>query len=182
MIFMIFFDAVSAGNFPAGLLIRKAAGFQDGHAGYSGPLDEQTFLVKTINFLECSPNGKHAYHHRLRRFRRMVRPPDRPIVSQSDTVADVGPTGSVNVGKQLCGTKNSNDIGGRCGYGPRLPLLAISPYARKTTSISLRTDQSSIIAFIEDNWGLPRLPNLMDSIADPITNMLDLSKRVGLYI
>jgi phospholipase C len=100
-------------------------------------------------------------------------------VSQSDTVADAGPTGSVNAGKQLCGTKNSNDIGGCCGYGPRLPLLVIAPYAKKNYVDHTVTDQSSIIAFIEDNWGVPRLPNSMDSIAGSITNMLDLSKRVG---
>jgi phospholipase C len=45
-----FFDAVSAGNFPA-VSILKADGFQDGDAGYSSPLDEQTFIVNTVNFL-----------------------------------------------------------------------------------------------------------------------------------
>src|SRR5580698_8801264 len=39
-----FFDAVSAGNFPA-VSYLKAPGFQDAHAGYSDPLDEQTFVV-----------------------------------------------------------------------------------------------------------------------------------------
>ncbi len=34
----------------------KAAKYQDGHAGYSDPLDEQTFLVHTINALEQSPD------------------------------------------------------------------------------------------------------------------------------
>ena len=33
----------------------KAPGFQDGHAGYSDPLDEQTFIVNTINFLQKQP-------------------------------------------------------------------------------------------------------------------------------
>jgi len=32
----------------------KAAAYQDGLAGYSDPLDEQTFLVNTINALEIS--------------------------------------------------------------------------------------------------------------------------------
>src|SRR3984885_13545613 len=35
-----FFTAVSAGNFPA-VSYLKAPGYQDGHAGYSDPLDEQ---------------------------------------------------------------------------------------------------------------------------------------------
>jgi hypothetical protein len=33
----------------------KAAAYQDRHAGYSDPLDEQTFLVDTINRLMQSP-------------------------------------------------------------------------------------------------------------------------------
>ena len=32
----------------------KAPEYQDGHPGYSDPLDEQTFLVNTINSIEKS--------------------------------------------------------------------------------------------------------------------------------
>ena len=32
----------------------KAPAYQDGHPGYSDPLDEQTFLVNTINSIEKS--------------------------------------------------------------------------------------------------------------------------------
>ena len=40
-----FYAAVQAGNFPA-VSYLKAPAFQDGHAGYSDPADEQTFIVK----------------------------------------------------------------------------------------------------------------------------------------
>jgi phospholipase C len=172
-----FFDAVSAGNFPA-VSILKADGFQDGHAGYSSPLDEQTFVVNTVNFIQSRPEWANTliviayddsdgwYDHQM-----------SPIVSQSNTTADVGPAGSVNIGKQLCGTKNSNGIGGRCGYGPRLPFIVISPFAKKNYVDHTITDQSSIIGFVEDNWGLPRIANSMDAIAGPITNMLDFSQH-----
>ena len=43
---------------------------------------------------------------------------------------------------------------GRCGPGPRLPLLVVSPYARRTSSTTRMTEQASITRFIEDNWGL----------------------------
>jgi phospholipase C len=174
-----FFDAVSAGNFPA-VSILKADGYQDGHAGYSSPLDEQTFIVNTVNFLQSQPDWDSTviiiayddsdgwYDHQM-----------SPIVSQSNTTADVGPAGSVNAGKQLCGTKNSDGIGGRCGYGPRLPFMVISPYAKANYVDHTITDQSSIIAFIEDNWGLPHITNSMDSIAGPITNMLDFTQKVN---
>jgi phospholipase C len=174
-----FFDAVSAGNFPA-VSILKADGYQDGHAGYSSPLDEQTFIVNTVNFIQSRPEWKNTliviayddsdgwYDHQM-----------SPTVSQSNTTADVGPTGSVNAGKQLCGTKNSDGIGGRCGYGPRLPFIVISPFAKRNFVDHTITDQSSIIGFVEDNWGLPRIPNSMDSIAGTITNMLDFSQQQG---
>ncbi len=42
---------MSAGNFPA-VSFLKAPGYQDAHAGYSDPLDEQTFVVQVINFLQ----------------------------------------------------------------------------------------------------------------------------------
>jgi len=29
-----------------------------------------------------------------------------------------------------CGDKNTGGIAGRCGYGPRLPLLMISPFRK----------------------------------------------------
>jgi len=43
-------------------------------------------------------------------------------------------------------------VNGRCGYGPRLPLLVISPWAKHNFVDHRVTDQSSIIRFIEDNW------------------------------
>ena len=46
-----FWAAADHGNLPA-VSFLKAAKYQDGHAGYSDPLDEQTFLVDTINRLE----------------------------------------------------------------------------------------------------------------------------------
>src|SRR5262249_37807552 len=46
-----FWAAVDAGNIPA-VSFLKVAAYQDGHAGYSDPLDEQVFLVETINRLQ----------------------------------------------------------------------------------------------------------------------------------
>ncbi len=42
---------MNAGNFPA-VSFLKAPGYQDGHAGYSTPLDEQAFITQVINFLQ----------------------------------------------------------------------------------------------------------------------------------
>ncbi|MBV8302003.1 MAG: alkaline phosphatase family protein, partial [Candidatus Dormibacteraeota bacterium] len=48
-----FYTALNHGNLPA-VSYLKAARYQDGHAGYSDPLDEQNFLVSTINDIEQS--------------------------------------------------------------------------------------------------------------------------------
>ncbi|HXN22881.1 MAG TPA: alkaline phosphatase family protein [Candidatus Dormibacteraeota bacterium] len=48
-----FWKAVNTHNMPA-VAFLKAAGYQDGHAAYSDPLDEQQFLVETINALQNS--------------------------------------------------------------------------------------------------------------------------------
>ena len=48
-----FYAAVSAGNMPA-VSFLKAPGYQDAHAGYSDPLDEQAFVVSIINFLQTA--------------------------------------------------------------------------------------------------------------------------------
>jgi phospholipase C len=48
-----FYQALKFGSLPA-VSYLKAAEYQDGHAGYSDPIDEQHFLVNTINQTELS--------------------------------------------------------------------------------------------------------------------------------
>jgi phospholipase C len=72
------------------------------------------------------------------------------------------------------------DQNGRCGYGPRQPFLIISPWAKKNYIDHSVTDQSSIIRFIEDNWGLPRVGNgSLDAIAGTIDGMFDFDDNPG---
>ena len=62
----------------------------------------------------------------------------------------------------------------RCGYGPRLPLLIISPYAKINFIYHSITDQSSILRIIEDNWALGRIGNQsFDSKAGSLMNFFD---------
>ncbi len=61
------------------------------------------------------------------------------------------------------------------GDGTRIPLIAVSPFARKGQVDHTYTDHISILKFIEANWGLPslsarsrdRLPNPIEDSADP---------------
>jgi len=176
-----FFTAAAAGNLPA-VSFLKAVAYQDGHAGYSDPLDEQTFLVNTINFLETLPTWNSTavvimyddsdgwYDHQM-----------GPIVNTSTGSADA------LTGPGACGTAATALPGlnpllthalGRCGYGPRLPLLVISPYSRQNFVDHTVTDQSSIIHFIEDNWlsGQRIGQGSYDGIANSITQMFNFSK------
>jgi phospholipase C len=178
-----FYTAVSAGNFPA-VSYLKAPGFQDGHAGYSDPLDEQAFIVTVINFLQSQSAWSSTavviayddsdgwYDHQM-----------SPLVNQSATASD-GLT-AVNA----CGTGTGALPGayaaavhaqGRCGYGPRLPLLVISPYAKSNFVDHSVTDQSSVVRFIEDNWlDGARIPGSFDAIAGSLDNMFDFSSSAN---
>jgi len=108
-----------------------------------------------------------------------------PLVNTSTGPADA------LTGPNACGTAANSLPGvnpallhalGRCGYGPRLPLLVISPYARKNFVDHTVTDQSSIIHFIEDNWlsGGRIGQGSFDSIANSIAQMFNFNKiRTG---
>jgi phospholipase C len=167
-----FWSAANAGNLPA-VSFLKAGGFQQGGGEDSSPLDEQNFFVDVVNGLQRLPSWKDtaviimyddsdgSYDH--------VMP---PIVNNSQTAADA----LTGVGQ--CGTHPPRLAGypGRCGYGPRLPFIVISPWSKPNFVDHTLTDQASVIRFIEDNWRLGRIGDgSFDELAGPITNMFDFS-------
>jgi Phosphoesterase family/Imelysin len=139
-----FYKTLSAGNMPA-VSFLKAPAYQDGHAGYSNPIDEQTFLVTAINKIEKSKDWKSTaivvtyddsdgwYDHQV-----------MPIVNGSNTSADTS----------FCSSKPTtlDSWTTRCGYGQRLPMLVISPWTRQNYISSNMTNTVSVTKFIEDNW------------------------------
>jgi phospholipase C len=177
-----FYAAISEGNFPA-VSFLKAPAYQDGHAGYSDPLNEQTFVINTINFLEAQPTWSSTavvimyddsdgwYDHQM-----------GPIFNTSTGTADAltGPNACGTAATSLPGynpTANAHALG-RCGYGPRLPLMVISPWARQNFVDHSVTDQTSVIRFVEDNWlGGQRIgQGSFDSIANSLTQMFNFTK------
>jgi phospholipase C len=177
-----FFKAAAAGNLPA-VSFLKAPSYEDGHPGYSDPLDEQTFVVTTINFLQTLSTWPSTavviayddsdgwYDHAM-----------GPIVNTSTGTADAltGPGTCGTAATSLPGvnvTANPHALG-RCGYGPRFPLLVISPWARPNFVDSTVTDQSSIAHFIEDNWlnGQRIGDGSFDGIANSIIQMFDFQQ------
>jgi phospholipase C len=172
-----FFDAVNAGNFPA-VSFLKAPGYQDGHAGYSDPLDEQTFFTTVINFLQKQRDWANTavviayddsdgwYDHQM-----------GPIVNQSATAMDaLTAPGQCGTGTGALAGVTIEHAQGRCGYGPRLPLLVISPYAKQNYVDHTVTDQSSILRFIEDNWlGGQRITGSFDTLAGRLNSLFDFN-------
>lgn len=70
-------------------------------------------------------------------------------------------------------------MNGRCGYGTRMPLLVVSPFAKRNHVDHTLTDQASILRFIEDNWlGGERvqLGASFDTIAGKIDHMFDFDR------
>jgi phospholipase C len=135
-----FFTAASAGNLPA-VSFLKAPSYQDGHAGYSDPLDEQTFIVNTTNFLQKLPTWSSTavvilyddsdgwYDHQM-----------GPIMNASTGPADAltGPGACGTAANSLPGLNSAANPHalGRCGYGTRQPLLWSRRGRGRTLSIT----------------------------------------------
>jgi phospholipase C len=162
-----FWTALEEDRLPA-VTYLKAGAYQDGHPGYSDPIDEQVFVVGVVNAVMNSPfwnstaivlaydDSDGWYDHVL-----------GPIVNQSavsdDALAGMGICGSPSAGTQ-----------GQCGYGPRQPLIVISPYAKVNYVDHRVTDQSSILRFIEENWNLGRIgENSSDAKAGRLNGMFN---------
>ena len=135
----------------------KAPRYQDAHASNSDPLDEQTFIVNTINAIEKSSfwsstaiiiaydDSDGWYDHVIQprqrlRHHRGLRQRNRRL-HQRDSCC-----------RALAGRRSDDALHaqGRCGYGPRQPFLVISPWAKKNYIDTTVTDQASVVRFIED--------------------------------
>jgi phospholipase C len=161
----------------------KPPAYQDGHAGYSNPLDEQTFIVQVLNFLQSTPDWKDTavviayddsdgwYDHQM-----------SPILNQSHGSHDAL-TGREECGdgaSALPGVDAENEHAqGRCGFGPRLPLMVLSPWAKVNFVDHSLTNQASVLTFIEDNWlqGKRLGRGSFDAISNSITPAFDFHSR-----
>ena len=166
-----FWTAADAGKLPA-VSFLKAAGYQDGHAGYSDPIDEQQYLVETVNHLQQLPEWKDtavviAYDDSDGWYDHKPAPLAMPSKSHYDALNGDG----------TCGTGGTPaTYQGRCGFGPRLPLLVISPYAKANYVDHTLTDQTSILKFIEDNWNTGRIgDDSFDEKAGSLAGMFDFT-------
>ena len=162
-----FNDSLNAGSMPA-VSFLKAPEYQDGHAGYSDPLDEQHFVVDEINKIQQSPEWRStaivlAYDDS-----------DGWYDHANSTIVNGSQDASQD--QAVCSAKPAGQGGyaNRCGYGPRLPLVVISPYSKVNYVDHTRTDQTSVLKFIEDNWFAGRIgDHSFDTRAGGMWNMFN---------
>lgn len=166
------FDKVVNSDTMPAVSFLKAPNYQDGHAAYSDPIDEQRFVVEQINAIQKSKNWKDTaiviayddsdgwYDHTMAK-----------LTNSSNTSDDA----AVCTDAAAKGVPMRGGYVDRCGPGTRQPLLVISPYAKTNYVDHTQTDQTSVLRFIEDNWRLGRVGDAsMDEQANPITAMLHL--------
>ena len=172
-----FFAAVKAGNFPS-VSFLKAPAYQDGHAGYSDPLDEQAFVTKVVNFLQQQPDWKNtavlvAWDDSDGWYDHAYVPPTSASFSSADMLNGTSVCGA---GTAPLGV-NGQPVNGRCGPGTRIPFLVISPYAKKNYVDHTAISQASIVRFVEDNWlGGQRIgAGSFDATAGSLNGMFDFS-------
>jgi phospholipase C len=162
-----FWTALGEDKLPS-VAYLKAAAYQDAHPGYSDPIDEQAFVVGVMNAIENSPYWNDtaiiiAYDDSDGWYDHVLGPVVNESAVSDDALVAPGNCGSASAASQ-----------GRCGYGPRLPLLVISPYAKQNYIDHRATDQSSILRFIEDNWDLGRIgADSSDAKAGKLNGMFD---------
>ena len=170
-----FWQALNAHNLPS-VSYLKAPGYQDGHPGYSDPLAEQEFVVETVNRLMRAPEWKSMaiiiayddsdgwYDH--------VMP---PVVNESQTAYDF----LTVINKDGTGGQSGSNLPlggyqGRFSFGPRMPFIVISPFAKENYVDHTVTDQSSVVHFIEDNWGLASIgDSSFDRSSGTLLNMFE---------
>ncbi|MCL1870052.1 MAG: alkaline phosphatase family protein [Promicromonosporaceae bacterium] len=165
----LFEQAAKDGNLPAVSYV-KAAEYQDGHASYSDPLDEQDFLVREINLLQQSPDWSSTA---------VVIAYDDSDGWYDHVAPSIANGGNGSQDSTLCSSV-STVLGGyadRCGPSQRLPLLVISPYAKTNFVDHTETNQASIVKFIEDNWKLGTIGDAsFDETAGTLDNMFDFNE------
>ena len=168
-------SAIAHGSLPGSALpavsFLKAPGYQDGHAGYSDPADEQAFITQKINALEQTSDWAHtaviiSYDDSDGWYDHVTSGVTNPSTSVADQLTGVGACGT---GTPLAGEQ------GRCGYGPRLPLLVISPFAKSNFVDHTLSDQSSITRFIQGNWSLPAIAGSAAADAGSLSSLFDFS-------
>ncbi len=173
-------EAINRHELPASDLpavsFLKAPGYEDGHAAYSEPADEQAFVTNEINSLMRSPDWKNTvvmvnyddsdgwYDHV---YSGVTNPSQSPPDNLTNTHLNVPAEGTSGQCGGMQGVETGTPLAGeqgRCGFGPRLPMLVVSPFAKKNDVDHNLSDQASMINFVEYDFGLPGISGSADQV------------------
>jgi phospholipase C len=162
-----FFETLKDGNMPS-VSYLKATTAQSGHPGESDPLDEQQWIVNTVNQIEQSKFW----------------PSTAIVITYDDSDGWYDHVSPQSAGALINGSDNSTidtamceetaiTIGttnGRCGYSQRLPMIVISPYTRDNYVSGNLTNTTSLVKFIENNWLYrQRIPGSFDATSGSLS-------------
>ncbi len=112
-----------------------------GHPGYSAPYAYEAFLADLVAKVQASSQWS-----------------DTAIVITTDEGGGYFDSGFI---------QNMDFF----GDGPRIPLIVVSPYAKKNYIDHTYHDHASILKFIERNWSLPTLSSRSrDNLPNPVKN------------
>jgi phospholipase C len=71
----------------------------------------------------------------------------------------------------------------RCGPGPRLPLLVLTPWSKANYVDHKATEQASILKFVEDNWLTGRIgDSSFDQRAGSLNGMFSFKHPNGMQV
>jgi phospholipase C len=165
---------ISPEQFPA-VTYLKAPVYETGHPASSDPIDEQNWIVSEVNQIESLPTWSSTaifitYDDSDGWYDSAFSGVTNPSKGPADTLDGAGVCGSEASSTPLYNEQS------RCGYGARLPLVVISPYARQDYVGNTLTSQASIVQFIEQNWNLGQIPGSFDAVTGSLDSLFDFSK------
>jgi acid phosphatase len=135
-----FFDDVANHTLPAVSFVVPK-NFDSGHPGYSAPASYEAFLRAILAKVQADPT---LWAHTA-------------ILITTDEGGGHFDTGYIQTLDFF-------------GDGPRIPMLVVSPYARRGTVEHTYYDHASVLKFIERNWRLPPLSTRSrDSLPNTVT-------------
>jgi phospholipase C len=139
-----FLDDVANHSLPAVSFVVPK-NLDSGHPGYSAPASYEAFLRPILAKLQADPE---LWAHTA-------------IVVTTDEGGGHFDTGYIQTLDFF-------------GDGPRIPMLVVSPYARRGTIEHVYYDHASVLKFIERNWRLPPLSTRSrDNLPNPVTVAAD---------
>lgn len=137
-----FYNDVASGSLPEVSYVVPK-NLDSGHPGYSAPARYEAFLQDLISRVQANPTLWA----------------DTAIVITTDEGGGYFDSGYI---------QNIDFF----GDGPRIPLVVVSPYAKRNYVDHTYHDHASVLKFIERNWSLPTLSvRSRDNLPNPVRNL-----------